>query len=193
MICNEELVKTKKETGQMKTTCKPVHLNTLMEQVFSMFSVNPMYRKKNADSQKVILRYDKSKDNITIMSDPVWLKQILINLIDNALKFTEKGFVYFGFSIKNEELTFYVMDSGIGIPKDKTEAIFDRFTQMDYSFYRKNNEAGFDLSISKGLSRLLNGKLWCVSHLEKGTNYYFTIPYRTTTCNNSFPNIIHNN
>jgi signal transduction histidine kinase len=164
-----------------------------MDQVFSMFAVNPIYRQKNAEGQKVILRYDKSKDNITIMSDPVWLKQILISMIDNALKFTEKGFVYFGFSIKNEELTFYVMDSGIGTPKDKTEAIFDRFTQLEYTFYRKNNEAGYDLAVSKGLTRLLNGKLKCVSHLGKGTNYYFTIPYRTTTHNNFFPNIIQNN
>jgi PAS domain S-box-containing protein len=172
---------SKIEARQMKIKYKPFFLNTLMDQLYSMFLANPLYLQKNAQQQNIELRYDKPGKDITIMSDPDRLQQIFVNLIGNALKFTQKGFVHFGYAVKKQEITFYVKDSGIGIPHDKTEKIFERFTQVDNTLERKFSGSGLGLAISKGLTALLNGKIWCESDLGKGTSFYFTIPYHHTT------------
>ena len=172
---------SKIEAGQMKIKYKPFFLNTLIDQLYSLFLANPLYLQKNALQQNIKLTYDKPDNDITILSDPDRLQQIFVNLIGNALKFTQKGFVHFGYTIEKQEITFYVKDSGIGIPKDKTEKIFERFTQVDNTLARKFSGSGLGLAISKGLTSLLNGKIWCESDLGKGSNFYFTIPYHPTT------------
>lgn len=172
---------SKIEAGQMKIKYKPFHLNNLMDQLYSMFLVHPLYLHKNAEQKNITLKYVKPDENATIMSDPDRLQQIFVNLIGNALKFTQKGFVSFGCTIKKNEIIFFVKDTGIGIPKDKTEQIFERFTQVDNTLARKFSGSGLGLAISKGLTTLLDGKIWCESSLGKGSNFYFTIPYQPTT------------
>ena len=172
---------SKIEAGQMKIKYKPFILNTLMDQLYAMFLAHPLFLQRNAREPKIELRYDKPNKNIAMMSDPDRLQQIFVNLIGNALKFTQKGFVQFGYIIKKQEITFYVKDSGIGIPKDKTETIFERFNQVDNTLARKFSGSGLGLAISKGLITLLNGKIWCESDVEKGSNFYFTIPYHPTS------------
>jgi CheY-like chemotaxis protein len=112
------------------------------------------------------------------MSDVERLQQILINLIGNALKFTVKGHVEFGYEIEKKEILFYVEDTGIGIPKEKQDTVFDRFMQADNTLTRKFGGSGLGLAISKGLVELLDGKIWCESVPDKGSTFYFTIPYR---------------
>jgi PAS domain S-box-containing protein len=172
---------SKIEAGQMKIKYKPFFLNTMIDQLYSIFLANPLYLQKNALQKNIELKYDKPDENTAIMSDSDRLRQIFVNLIGNALKFTEKGFVNFGYFIKKQEITFYVKDSGIGIPKDKTVTIFDRFTQVDNTLARKFCGSGLGLAISKGLIFLLNGRIWCESDLGKGSSFYFTIPYYPTT------------
>ena len=172
---------SKIEAGQMKIKYKPFILNILMDQLYSMFLAHPLYLQKNAREPNIELCYDKPYKNIAMMSDPDRLQQIFVNLIGNALKFTQKGFVQFGYIIKKQEITFYVKDSGIGIPKDKTETIFERFTQVDSTLARKFSGSGLGLAISKGLTTLLNGRIWCESDLGKGSSFYFTIPYHPTS------------
>jgi len=172
---------SKIEAGQMKIKYKPFLLNSLMDQLFSLFLVHPLYLHKNSGQKNIELKYVKLDGNITIMSDPDRLQQIFVNLIGNALKFTQKGFVSFGYTLKKQEIVFHVKDSGIGIPKDKTEQIFERFTQVDNTLARKFSGSGLGLAISKGLTTLLNGRIWCESNLGKGSNFYFTIPYQPTT------------
>jgi CheY-like chemotaxis protein len=109
------------------------------------------------------------------------LRQVLINLLGNAIKFTEKGFIEFGYSLKGEELEFYVKDSGIGISTEKQKVIFDRFTQADDSLTRKFGGSGLGLAISKGLIELLGGRLWASSVLGEGSTFYFTTPYLAAT------------
>ena len=169
---------SKINTGKMEIESKPVHLKILTNEILNMFLANPTFRRKNDRRQKIILRYDIPNEEIVIMSDPKRLKQIFVNLIDNALKFTENGFIYFGYSIKDKEILFYVMDSGIGIHKNKMQRIFDRFTHADVTIARKYGGLGLGLPIARGLTTLLNGKMWCVSHCGKGSNFYFSIPYR---------------
>ena len=172
---------SKIEAGQLKIKYKPFLLNELMDQLYSIFLAHPVYLHRNVGQKSIELKCDKPNENITIISDPTRLQQIFVNLIGNALKFTQKGFVHYGYKIKNDEITFFVIDSGIGIPEDKTEQVFERFIQVDNTLTRKFSGSGLGLAISKGLINLLNGKIWCESSLGKGSCFYFTIPYHPTT------------
>ncbi len=115
-----------------------------------------------------------------MVTDPIRLQQILSNLIDNALKFTEKGFVEYGcsFSDKNDQkLTFYVKDTGIGLSPDQQGQIFNRFNKIEEDKRKLYRGAGLGLSISKNLVELLGGKLWVESEKDKGSAFYFTLPF----------------
>ena len=116
-----------------------------------------------------------------LVGDPNRLRQILINLVGNALKFTEQGSV----TLRVEPdpggaagwLRFNVVDTGIGIAADKTEMIFDRFTQADSSTTRKYGGTGLGLAISKGLAELMGGRIGCTSELGKGSTFFLTAPF----------------
>jgi CheY-like chemotaxis protein len=108
------------------------------------------------------------------------LKQVLINLLRNALKFTEKGYIEFGITeIKdadNKYFQFYVKDTGIGIDKKNHEAIFNIFRQIDDTHTRKFGGMGLGLSLAKKTIEILGGKIWVESELNKGSTFYFTLP-----------------
>jgi len=102
---------------------------------------------------------------------------VLTNLISNALKFTKNGYVNFGAKVNDNELEFFVEDTGLGIPLEMQEEIFKRFRQVETSTTRQFGGSGLGLSISKAYVELLGGKMWLKSELEKGSTFYFTIPY----------------
>jgi PAS domain S-box-containing protein len=167
---------SKIEAGQLNINLQECKVNEIVREIFRNFE-------NNASGKK--LRYAISlppeSDLHTIKTDPVRLKQILSNLINNALKFTEKGMVEVGYVIRNNSpkplLEFYVKDSGIGIPKEKYNLIFERFRQIDDSRTRKFGGTGLGLSISKKLVEALDGRIWVESVPEKGSVFYFTLPF----------------
>ena len=116
-----------------------------------------------------------------LVGDPNRLRQLLINLIGNALKFTERGSVTL--RVEPEPagpagwLRFNVVDTGIGIAADKMEMIFDRFTQADSSTTRKYGGTGLGLAISKGLAELMGGRIGCTSEVGKGSTFFLTAPF----------------
>lgn len=113
-----------------------------------------------------------------ISTDSTRLKQILYNLLSNALKFTPQGFVEFGVKLQKEnELLFYVHDSGIGISSEKQSRIFEMFDQVDASSTREFGGTGLGLTITKKLVELLGGEIWLESELNKGSSFYFTLPF----------------
>jgi len=124
--------------------------------------------------------YDNISDSqiFNIYSDPLRLKQVMINLLENAVKFTDKGKIVFGFT-KNEssKLLFYVKDSGIGIPKDKLNVIFDRFRKLEDNNSKIYRGTGLGLTISKKLIQLLGGDMWVESELGTGSTFYFYLPH----------------
>ncbi|MFO8234455.1 MAG: ATP-binding protein [Bacteroidales bacterium] len=111
-----------------------------------------------------------------IITDPNKLDQILTNLINNAIKFTDQGTVEFGYSFQNNEIRFYVSDMGIGIEDNLKEKISERFRQEELTIARKYEGVGLGLSISKAYVEMLGGEIWLESEKNKGTTFYFTIP-----------------
>ena len=119
---------------------------------------------------------------LMVKGDPVRVRQILVNLINNAVKFTKEGIILVEVKVKKREgdqceLLFAVKDQGIGIETDKQEAIFDVFTQEDASTTRQFGGTGLGLSICKKLLELMHGRIWVESSKGKGSTFYFLIPY----------------
>jgi hypothetical protein len=133
------------------------------------------------EKQHIILHLEAMSDphdNI-IITDRVKLKQIFINLLSNAFKFTNAGAIVGGCKIdKNNQLQFYITDTGIGIPKDKQQIIFERFTQLDPGANKLESGTGLGLSIVKGLVNLMGGEIKLESEPNKGSTFSFTISYK---------------
>jgi CheY-like chemotaxis protein len=120
-----------------------------------------------------------------LIGDITRLRQILINLINNAIKFTEEGEVFISIDkVRDEEgyqvVQFSVKDSGIGIPKEKIGVLFDAFTQADSSTTRRYGGTGLGLAIAKHLVELMDGEIWVESQVGKGSTFFFTIKLRTS-------------
>ncbi len=128
-------------------------------------------------SLEFYIKNNISEKNKFINIDGNILKSILSKLIDNAIKYTKSGYIEIGISEKTGYLEFYVKDTGIGIPTDKHQLIFERFMQVDVSDTREFEGSGLGLCIVKAYEELLGGKIWLESSLEKGSTFYFTIPY----------------
>ncbi|MBE0648492.1 MAG: response regulator [Bacteroidales bacterium] len=116
-----------------------------------------------------------------IHTDATRLKQILTNLISNAFKFTEKGKIEFGAEVTDTFITFFVKDTGLGIPEDKFEIIFDRFRQVDDSHTREFGGTGIGLTIAKSLVERLGGTIWLESNLYEGSQFFFKLPLQPFT------------
>lgn len=114
-----------------------------------------------------------------IYTDEQKLNQVITNLIGNALKFTKEGRISLGYRLKDVFLEFFVEDTGIGIPVDQQEYIFESFGQVDGFASRKKGGVGFGLYISKSLVQMLGGRMWVESKLGQGSTFYFTIPYES--------------
>jgi len=121
---------------------------------------------------------------LSLSGDPVRLRQILVNLIGNAVKFTERGSINIEVAPGKDEavhqeatqvlLQFAIKDTGIGIPPEKIGAIFDNFTQADSSVTRRYGGTGLGLSISRRLVNLMGGRIWVESEPQRGSTFYFT-------------------
>lgn len=150
-----------------------------MEFIYSEFELNDMMqglesslRFKLANSE-VTLTLEPALPECHIRSERNRLSQLIINLITNAIKFTEKGYIRFGYEIRGEMLYFYVEDTGVGIPADKQNDIFGRFVKLN-SFAQGT---GLGLSICKTIVETMNGEIGLESEVGKGSRFWFTVPY----------------
>ena len=119
-------------------------------------------------------------ENFSFTTDPVRLKQVFNNLITNAFKNTSVGFVEFGVKLIDTEkhrIIFYVGDTGLGIPEESRNIIFERFIQLRDKGPVAVAGTGLGLSITKGILNLMNGDIWLESEVGKGTTFYFSLPY----------------
>ena len=168
---------SKIQSGDIQLNKTQCYLNKLLLDLYVSFSIQI----ENDSKKEIHLSMNKGsrEKDFSIITDPVRLKQILYNLIENAVKFTTKGFVEFGYTLieDDKKIQFYVIDSGIGISNDKFDMIYDLFRQADESFTREYGGTGIGLSISKKIVHHLEGDIWVQSTPEQGTNIYFTLPY----------------
>lgn len=172
---------SKIEAGQLAFNKKEVNLDDLIFDLYTFFNEIKFKQEKEHISIR-ILNLNDDENNI-FYTDEHRVRQVLSNLISNSLKFTEKGIVEFGYTNNKEDnqIQFYVRDTGIGIPSDKKDIIFDRFRQIEEGSTRKYGGTGIGLFISKHIIEELGGNIWVESELGKGSSFYFTLPYENVT------------
>jgi len=163
------------DTGQVEVKKEAFHLEALMAELKMFFLENQLVREKGLEIS--VSCNIKEEDNL-IYADRVRLRQVMINLINNAAKFTAEGAVEFGCSRQSpDEFLFFVKDTGPGIPKEYHDRIFERFTQGDAFFiHEKQAGTGLGLSISKGIVEIMGGRIWVESSPGNGATFYFTVP-----------------
>jgi PAS domain S-box-containing protein len=167
---------SKIEAGQIAIINKNFLLNKLLNDLY--LNYNNQIEVMHKPIQLVVKPGFKNEES-AVFTDKVRLEQILSNLLSNALKFTDKGVIEFGYNIdRRRDIVFYVRDTGIGMTEEEQKIIFDRFRQVSTSFNKMYGGTGLGLSISKGLSEKLGGKIWVESKPDKGSCFYFNIPYK---------------
>ena len=175
-IINDILDISLLESNELKLTATKFSLNELMDELHYFYKHYP-----EIDEKKLKLRYVKflSQGNDIIIADRIRINQIMLNLINNAVKFTNCGYVEFGYLPDNEnKLKFYVKDSGIGIPLKNQNVIFERFRQLDFELSRKYGGTGLGLTIVKKLVELMGGDIRIRSSEETGSAFFFTLSYQ---------------
>ncbi len=177
-IINDIVDISKIESGLMEVHLKESNINQQIDYIHTFF-------KPELDKKKIQFFSKKSLSGkeAVINSDREKLYSILTNLVKNAIKYTDKGSIKFGYSLKAKGqikiLEFFIKDTGIGIPKHRQQPIFERFIQADITDKMARQGAGLGLSISKAYVELLGGKIWVKSQEGKGSTFYFTLPYNT--------------
>lgn len=176
-IINDILDLSRIESGKLEIEKIEFFIHDLLKETISLFLIK-------AKSKGIQISYSISDDiSKMVKGDSTRIQQILINLIGNAMKFTEKGSIFVNVLLSENKtnLVFKVVDSGIGIPSDKLESIFESFTQVDSSTTRKYGGTGLGLSITQKLIMMMNGKISVQSEVGKGSTFIFEIPYEGIT------------
>ena len=168
------------ETGQLQVFKNVCSVNGILDDLLATFNQHKQIEGKG--HLELFLSKTLKRQYDFIISDEERIKQIMTNLIGNAIKYTEEGKIYFGCELKNgggksNMLEFYVEDSGIGIHQDNHAVIFERFRQLDDSNTRRYGGNGLGLSISKQIANLLDGDIRLKSEPGEGSTFYFSIPF----------------
>ena len=175
-IINDIIDISKIEAGLMKLDMMETNINKQIEYIFTFFKPEV-----EAKGMKFFFRNSLPEKEATLKTDSEKLYAILTNLVKNAIKYSYLGEIEIGYKIVQTQniasLQFYVKDTGIGIPKDRHEAIFERFIQADITNKMANQGAGLGLSITKAYVEMLGGKIWVESEVGIGSTFYFTLPY----------------
>jgi PAS domain S-box-containing protein len=183
--CNDQLLRiiddlidiSKIEANQMQLNERECNVAELTDELFLMYT-QELVRMDKKDVQ-LIKFYDSSDAEKVILTDEFRLRQVLMNLLNNAIKFTLKGHIRFGFEKGiSDRIRFFVEDTGIGIPEKQIESIFKPFRRIDSSSTKSYGGTGLGLSISRGLVKLMGGDMWVESQPDKGSTFWFGIPYR---------------
>jgi signal transduction histidine kinase/DNA-binding response OmpR family regulator len=177
-IVNDILDYSKVEAGKLKLESIDFNIEETLTEVFTII-------RSRLAGKPINLFFDVDKSiNPWLVGDPTRIKQIFINLLENAIKFTERGEI--GITVRPEKsivsdgqtLRFIASDTGIGIPEDRKAAIFESYTQADSSTTRLYGGTGLGLTLCKNFVEKMGGKLWVETQLGKGSQFIFTIPFK---------------
>jgi len=170
-IINDILDISMIEAGQITIASEMVDINVLLSEILASY-------KNRIDLKDVTIEYTSHQlnDPIKIKSDTIRIKQIICNLINNAIKFAKNGEIEFGYLLKDNMVEFFVKDNGIGISKENQTLIFQRFRQVEVIDKNMYGGNGLGLAISKALVEKMGGTISVLSEPEKGSKFTFTIP-----------------
>ena len=160
-------------SGNMSVHNKDFFPTSFLRKIFNNYESVCSNRKLD-----LFLDITGQSDDLSVNSDPEIVQKILSHFLNNAIKFTEKGSIHFGFNRNEERLEFFVKDSGIGIGLDSFNKIFDRFSKEDRGHQNVIEGSGLGLSIAKGMSEIIGGKIRVESELGVGSCFFFTIPIK---------------
>ncbi len=169
-LLNEILDTAKLEKGAVELEQHDYNLLSLIDELSSTLAANARAKGLHLDIQ-----YDPALPT-GLRGDELRMRQVLTNLIDNAIKFTAKGSVTLKVRAEGDQLCIAVIDTGIGIAQDRLAAIFDPFTQADASMTRRFGGTGLGTTICKQLVELMGGRIWAESEVGKGTSFHVRVP-----------------
>ncbi|MHC1774410.1 MAG: ATP-binding protein [Lentimicrobium sp.] len=175
-LINDIIDISKIEAGQLRILYSDCYLNELFADLEGFY--NKELTRLRKDHLTFYMQTGKSEPDFAVYTDPVRLRQIITNLVGNAIKFTDEGFIELGYRIRGNKIEFYVRDSGIGIPVDQQKLIFERFGQVKEVAARNLTGTGLGLTISKNLVELLGGTMWLDSFPGEGSTFWFSIPLK---------------
>ncbi|MFA9372050.1 MAG: ATP-binding protein [Labilibaculum antarcticum] len=171
-IVNDILTISTLQTNQDQAQIEPTNINQVLSDLLIIYEKQAFSRHLSIQLHQAL-----SDQESVVYTDKTKIIQIFTNLLNNAFKFIVEGGIEFGYRLINEDMVFYVTDSGIGIPEEMQAVIFDRFIQAN-DFVKSNYGGnGLGLAISKEFVDLLGGKIWVESDVNKGSTFYFTIKY----------------
>lgn len=178
-IINDVLDYSKIEAGKVIVKSNPFRLKDVMNEVVALFSVSAMQK-----GLEINLVLDPNIPDL-IIGDNVKLRQVLSNLLGNAIKFTSKGSIHIIARHVSDEKTpfildFSVQDTGIGISREKQALLFERFTQLDSSYTKEYQGTGLGLAISKKLVEMMGGNIWVQSDEGMGSTFFFTATFKVS-------------
>jgi PAS domain S-box-containing protein len=183
-LIDEILDLSKIEANQITLKNEECNVNQLLKELFSASKI--FLEKENKTGIEISLKIPDTAPDSYFLTDHVRLRQVLTNILENAIKYTEDGGqIGFGYTVVKDEsdpdgkkaLKFYVKDTGIGIPGDKIEHIFERFYKIEGSRNKLYRGTGIGLTITKNLVELLGGRIWVESEPGTGSEFYFTLPF----------------
>jgi signal transduction histidine kinase len=182
-IINDIVDISKIEAGLIKIEMQESNINEQIEFIYCFFKPEV-----EAKGIKLSFKTPLSAKKAILITDREKVYAVLTNLVKNAIKYTQKGSIEFGYDLvetdNNPSLRFYVKDTGIGVPKNRHEAIFERFIQADILDKMAHQGAGLGLSITKAYLEMLGGKIWVESEEGNGSTFYFTLPYHAPQIEN---------
>ena len=181
--CGEDLLKVVESvleistlaTNQEKLKESKFNLHQLLQSIFDSYDIKAKEKELNLYFKQSPLDNEEA-----IVTDKNKLNKVLENLLDNAIKYTQKGSIEFGYNTINENIEIYVKDTGIGISPENFEKIFDRFSQEDKELSKTTGGLGLGLSIAKENATLLGGNITVKSEKGKGSTFILNIPYKTS-------------
>lgn len=169
-LANDVLDFTKLTSGEMKLENIPFDISELVEHVVDLVAIEAFEK-----GLELATNIDPTIPKM-IMGDPTRMQQVILNLVKNAVKFTEKGYIFVSVQRRDKLLLFQVRDSGIGVPEEKQKLIFNKFYQVDASTTRRFGGSGLGLAICKNIVDLIGGSIGMKSNPQGGSIFWFTIP-----------------
>ena len=173
-LIDEILEQSRLDSGEIKPVYNPCAVSDLMVELLELFG--KIKNQSNKEHISLVLDDTARDSNLTIVTDPLRLRQIITNLLTNAIKYTKEGSIHFGFVKLETEVEFYVSDTGIGISQEDQKDLFTQFRRFEEQTDLRATGTGLGLSLARRLTEMLGGTIQVRSELNQGSTFSVTLP-----------------